>query len=190
MELRPRAKARVHKAHVVEPPHRVGIQIDPIGLIIWALIPVKAQPTQIVHEQRVPRTTAGPVVQVLDAQHKLAALAANRQPRQQGRKDVSQVHAARGGWSKPPNDRSRCAANRGAGSNRNIHRAYDVGVAGAVAGHTHGIHATGGAIEPLESTPHVAGTGADRAGRTCRAYAHGSRSKRGSGSGRRSEYGS
>ncbi len=75
-------KARVHKAHVVELPHRVGIQIDPIGLIIWALIPVKAQPAQIVHEQCVPRSAAGPIVQVLDAQYKLAALAANRQPRQ------------------------------------------------------------------------------------------------------------
>ncbi len=72
MELGPRAKTGVYQPKRIESLQRVFIAVKPLCLVIRTLIPIEPQPAQIVHEQLGPRTAAGTVVQILDAQHELA----------------------------------------------------------------------------------------------------------------------
>ena len=88
MELGPRAKTGVYQPKRIEPLQRIFIEVKPLCLVIRTLIPIEPQPAQIVHEQLGPRTAAGTVVQILDAQHELATLAAKRKPCQKRSRDV------------------------------------------------------------------------------------------------------
>ena len=102
--LRPGAVAGVEQALFLQGPEGGGVPLRPLALevgavgspLLPALVPVQAQPAQIVGQLlRVLR--AAPVgIQVLHPQHHHAAGAAHRQPRQQGGKQIAQVHPAAG----------------------------------------------------------------------------------------------
>ena len=74
----------------------VLVQIQAIVLVVGAFVPLEPQPGQIVNQLSGKFRALAAIVQVLDAQHDAAALAAGRKPRAQAAEHVAQVHAARG----------------------------------------------------------------------------------------------
>lgn len=65
-------------------------------LVVGAFVPFEPQPSQVVNQLGGKLRPLTAIVQVLDAQHDAAALAAGRKPRAQTAEHVAQVHAARG----------------------------------------------------------------------------------------------
>ena len=65
-------------------------------LIVGAFVPLEPQPGQVVNQLSGKFRALAAIVQVLDAQHDAAALAAGRKPRAQAAEHVAQVHTTRG----------------------------------------------------------------------------------------------
>ena len=110
-EKRPTNSSAVTLSPGSASPRRAGTQpldggrvdLAALALVVGALIPVEAQPAQIVHDETRRLGTLRPWVQVLDAQNHAPAHRARTQPRHEARRHVSQVHAARGRGGKPAN---------------------------------------------------------------------------------------
>ena len=73
-------------------------------LVVGAFVPLESQPGQVVNQLSGKFRALAAIVQVLDAQHDAAALAAGRKPRTQAAEHVAQVHAARGRRGKAAHD--------------------------------------------------------------------------------------
>ena len=85
-------------------------------LIVGAFVPLEPQPGQVVNQLNGKLRSLAAIVDVLDAQHDAAALAAGRKPRAQATEHVAQVHAARGRRGKAAHDgggHCRCRCDRG-----------------------------------------------------------------------------
>lgn len=78
------------------------VQVEAIVLVVGAFVPLESQPGQVVNQLSGKFRALAAIVQVLDAQHDAAALAAGRKPRAQAAEHVAQVHAARGRRAKRP----------------------------------------------------------------------------------------
>ena len=94
----------------------VLVQVQAIVLVVGAFVPLETQPGQVVDQLGRKFGTLAAIVQVLDAQHDTAALAAGRKPRTQAAEHVAQVHAARGRRGKAARDgrgSGRCWCARG-----------------------------------------------------------------------------
>ena len=90
----------------------VLVQVEAIVLVVGAFVPFESQPGQVVNQLSGKLRSLAAIVQVLDAQHDAAALAAGRKPRAQAAEYVAQVHAARGRRGKAAHD------GRGSGDER------------------------------------------------------------------------
>ncbi len=95
VELGTRAKAGVGEAGVLQLAQGALVQVEAIVLVVGAFVPLESQPGQVVNQLSGKFRALAAIVQVLDAQHDVAALAAGRKPRAQAAEHVAQVHAAR-----------------------------------------------------------------------------------------------
>ena len=116
VEFGTRAKTGIGEAGVLQLTQGVLVQIQAIVLVVGAFVPLQSQPGQVVNQLSGKFRALAAIVQVLDAQHDAAALAAGRKPRAQAAEHVAQVHAARGRRGKAAHDgggRCRCWCVRG-----------------------------------------------------------------------------
>lgn len=104
VELGARAKAGIGEAGVLQLVQGALVQVEAIVLVVGAFVPLESQPGQVVDQLGGKLGALAAVVQVLDAQHDAAALAAGRKPRAQAAEHVAQVHAARGRRGKATHD--------------------------------------------------------------------------------------
>ena len=95
MQLGARAEARVGEAHALEAGGVLLVYGRSLALEDGALVPVKAEPAQVVDERPGGTGRGLARVEVLDAQGERAALGAHGEPGDERTPHVSQVHAAR-----------------------------------------------------------------------------------------------
>ena len=104
VEFGTRAKTGIGEAGVLQLAQGVLVQIQAIVLVVGAFVPLQSQPGQVVNQLSGKFRALAAIVQVLDAQHDAAVLAAGRKPCAQAAEHVAQVHAARGRRGKAAHD--------------------------------------------------------------------------------------
>ena len=102
MKLGARAVARVNTPPLFQPGKHLPVGLSPQALRGLLRIPREPEPLEVTLEGVRVLRPAPVGVQVLDAQHEPSAAASDGQPREHGRKDVSQMHSAAGAWRKAP----------------------------------------------------------------------------------------
>ena len=104
MELGAGAEAGIGEAPGLELRDRLGVDVGSTALVVGTFVPVESEPGEVVHDETSRLRVLGAWVEVLDSQDHAAAGGARRQPCQEARECVPQVHAPGGSRRKAPDD--------------------------------------------------------------------------------------
>ena len=107
MQLASCAEAGIGEALALELRNRVPIELAPLALVVGSFVPTKTKPVEVLHNEIGCSPVVCPWVQILDAKSHAATLRDGREPGDEGREGIAQVHAARGGRRKAALGRAR-----------------------------------------------------------------------------------
>src|SRR5512138_823914 len=95
LELAGRAEATVRTPALQQHVSIRDVTLEPVRLVIRALVPREPEPRHALQDGRRMRVTGPLAVRILDAQHEHAAMAARKQPVEQRRARSADVQVAR-----------------------------------------------------------------------------------------------